>query len=103
MTKQQCPLCHSKKAAPFHRDRKRSFLQCLECDLVFVPPELHLSREEEKARYDFHSHSLADSGYRNFLNRLFQPLEKVLPIGARGLDFGCGHEPTLSVLFEKAG
>jgi hypothetical protein len=75
----------------------------LECDLVFVPPEFHLSREEEKARYDFHSHSLADSGYRNFLNRLFQPLEKVLPIGARGLDFGCGHEPTLSVLFEKAG
>jgi SAM-dependent methyltransferase len=75
----------------------------LECDLVFVPPEFHLSPEAEKARYEFHSHSLADSGYRDFLNRLFQPLEKVLPPGARGLDFGCGREPTLSVLFEEAG
>jgi SAM-dependent methyltransferase len=75
----------------------------LECDLVFVTPEFHLSPEAEKERYDFHSHSLEDSGYRNFLNRLFQPLEKILPSGARGLDFGCGRTPTLSVLFEDAG
>lgn len=87
----------------FYCDRKRSFFQCLECDLIFVPPEFHLSPEAEKERYDFHSHSLADSGYRNFLNRLFEPLAQKLPSGARGLDFGCGREPTLSVLFEAAG
>ncbi len=107
MTKQEsiptCPLCAHGATEPFHRDRKREFFQCPECDLVFVPPEFHLSPEAEKARYEFHSHSLADSGYRDFLNRLFQPLEKVLPPGARGLDFGCGREPTLSVLFEEAG
>jgi len=115
MTKQEsspaCPLCGSKATEPFHRDRKREFFQCMECDLVFVPPEFHLSAEAEKERYDFHSHSLLDSGYRNFLNRLFQPfggaqgepLEQKLTPGARGLDFGCGREPTLSVLFEEAG
>ncbi|MFA7256824.1 MAG: class I SAM-dependent methyltransferase [Kiritimatiellales bacterium] len=117
MTKQEsspnCPLCESTATEPFYRDRKREFFQCLECDLVFVPPQFQLSPEEEKARYDFHSHSLADSGYRNFLNRLFQPLvapkpcegglEIKLSPGAHGLDFGCGREPTLSVLFEEAG
>lgn len=75
----------------------------MDCDLVFVPEKFHPTDDEEKTRYDFHSHSLLDSGYRNFLNRLFQPLEKVLPPGASGLDFGCGSAPTLSVLFEEAG
>jgi hypothetical protein len=98
-----CPLCASTATEMFQHDRKREFFQCLECDLIFVPPEFYLSAEAEKERYDFHSHSLEDSGYRNFLNRLFQPLEKVLPPGARGLDFGCGQMPTLSVLFEEAG
>jgi hypothetical protein len=107
MTKQKsspvCPLCASKATEPFHRDRKREFFQCLECDLVFVPSEFHLSSEAEKARYDFHSQSLDDSGYRDFLNRLFHPVQKKLLLGAHGLDFGCGSEPTLSVLFEESG
>jgi SAM-dependent methyltransferase len=107
MTKQEstpnCLLCASEATESFHRDRKREFFQCLECDLVFVPPEFHLSPEAEKARYDFHRQSLTDSGYRDFLNRLFGPLETKLTPGVRGLDFGCGQEPTLSVLFEEAG
>ncbi len=107
MTKQEsipaCPLCANGSTEPFHRDRKREFFRCPQCDLVFVPPEFHLSPEAEKARYDFHSQSLDDSGYSDFLNRLFQPVQKKLLPGARGLDFGCGREPTLSVLFEGAG
>jgi hypothetical protein len=107
MTKQEsitaCPLCARKATSPFYRDRKREFFQCLECDLVFVPPEFHLSPEAEKARYKFHSQSLTNSGYRAFLNRLFQPLKGKLTPGAHGLDFGCGKTPTLSVLFEEVG
>ncbi len=98
-----CPLCANGAAELFHRDRKRNYFRCLQCDLVFVPPEFHLDPEAEKARYDFHSQSLKDSGYRVFLNRLFNPLEKKLSPGARGLDFGCGQTPTLSMLFEEAG
>lgn len=100
---QNCPLCAHGATEPFHRDRKRDYFRCPQCDLVFVPPEFHLSPEAEKARYDFHQQSLADSGYRAFLNRLFKPLEKKLSSGAHGLDFGCGRTPTLSVLFEEAG
>lgn len=107
MTKQKsspnCPLCASGATEPFHRDRKREFFQCLECDLVFVPPEFHLSSEAEKARYEFHSQSLEDSGYRDFLNRLFLPLVTKLSPGTTGLDFGGGQTPTLSVLFAESG
>ena len=98
-----CPLCASGATDPFHRDRKREYFRCPQCDLVFVPPEFHLAPEAEKARYDFHQQSLEDSGYRDFLNRLFKPLQGKLLPGAHGLDFGCGQEPTLSVLFEEAG
>jgi hypothetical protein len=107
MTKQKsslnCPLCASEATELFYRGKKREFFQCLECDLVFVPPKFHPSPDAEKARYEFHSQSLADSGYRDFLDRLFRPLAEKLPLGACGLDFGCGREPTLSVLFEEAG
>jgi hypothetical protein len=150
MTKQEsipaCPLCAHGATEPFHRDRKREFFRCPQCDLVFVPPEFHLLPKAEKSRYEFHSQSLEASGYRAFLNRLFKPLETKLrqypprlslrsshpsqggdflnsppPEGCPkggvglndttfqslsaliGLDFGCGQEPTLSVLFEEAG
>ncbi len=98
-----CPLCANGATVPFHRDRKRDYFRCPQCDLVFVPPDFHLAPEEVKARYDCHRQRLSDPGYRAFLNRLFRPLAKKLPPDACGLDFGCGRTPTLSVLFEEAG
>lgn len=98
-----CPLCAGGAAELFCRGKTREFFRCPQCDLVFVPPEFHLSPEEERARYEFHQQSLSDAGYRAFLNRLFEPLARKLSPGAHGLDFGCGREPTLSVLFEEAG
>jgi len=70
---------------------------------VFVPPSQHLSAEQEKAEYDLHRNSPQDAGYRRFLSRLLIPMMTKLPKGARGLDFGCGPGPTLSVMFSEAG
>lgn len=44
-----------------------------------------------------------DSGYRKFLSRLSIPLMERLQPGQKGLDFGCGPGPTLSVMMEEAG
>lgn len=71
--------------------------------MVFVPPDRFLSRDEEKAEYDRHQNSPADPKYRKFLSRIFSPLNERLSPGARGLDFGCGPGPTLSVMFAEAG
>jgi hypothetical protein len=98
-----CPLCGNTDITPYHRDDTRNYLQCGACKLVFVPPGQHLSAADEKACYDRHDNRPDDPGYRHFLERLFAPLSQRLAAHARGLDFGCGPGPTLSVMFEEAG
>lgn len=98
-----CPLCTSRQTLPYHRDARRDYHQCQRCELVFVPSAQRLSREAEKAVYDRHDNSPNDAGYRRFLSRLYDPLHQRLAPGARGLDFGAGPGPTLSVMFEEAG
>ncbi|UYG06534.1 class I SAM-dependent methyltransferase [Halomonas sp. M4R1S46] len=98
-----CPLCASPETAPYHRDARRDYRACRECALVFVPAHQRLAPADEKAVYDRHQNSPDDAGYRRFLSRLFDPLVARLAPGARGLDFGAGPGPTLSVMFEEAG
>ncbi|CAM3560330.1 class I SAM-dependent methyltransferase [Halomonas lysinitropha] len=98
-----CPLCASSDTEHFHRDVRRDYHRCRHCSLVFVPPAQRLGPAEERAVYDQHENSPDDPGYRRFLSRLFDPLRERLRPGARGLDFGSGPGPTLSVMFEEAG
>lgn len=98
-----CPLCGAAGAEPFHRDRRRLYLQCRECAIVFVPEPFYVSPAEEKSHYDQHENSPADVRYRGFLSRLFDPLRERLRPGDCGLDFGCGPGPTLSIMFDEAG
>jgi cyclopropane fatty-acyl-phospholipid synthase-like methyltransferase len=78
-------------------------LRCEVCRLIFVPREYHLSSADEKAEYDLHENSPDTPGYRRFLSRLFEPVNARLEDGSKGLDFGSGPGPTLSVMFEEAG
>jgi len=71
--------------------------------LVFVPERYWLSAEDEKAIYDLHENDSQDQGYRQFLSRLSAPLLTQLKPNQKGLDFGCGPGPTLSVLLEEHG
>ncbi len=98
-----CPLCVSSRVEPFHSDNRREYRRCRTCDLVFVPPGEFLSRDAERACYDLHENSPDDQRYRAFLARLAEPLQSRLPPGARGLDFGSGPGPTLSVMLTEAG
>lgn len=98
-----CPLCNAVHTSQFYKDKKREYLRCATCQLIFVPPAWHLSPADEKAIYDNHQNSPNDPRYRLFLSRLFDPvLQQLLP-GSRGLDFGSGPGPTLSVMFTEHG
>ncbi|WP_041524860.1 class I SAM-dependent methyltransferase [Gilvimarinus agarilyticus] len=102
-----CPLCATycsyDDAVVFYRDRKRAYLRCELCDLIFVPPEYYLSPEREKAEYDLHDNQPDDPGYRRFLSRLFTPLVNQLTPGSVGLDFGCGPGPALAAMLRERG
>ena len=101
--KPDCPLCGAQQINAYHQDKKRTYLQCGCCQLVFVSPDYRLDAEQEKAEYDLHQNSPQSLGYRQFLARLVQPLQQRLAADAQGLDFGCGPGPTLSVMMEEAG
>ncbi|MBX3437283.1 MAG: class I SAM-dependent methyltransferase [Planctomycetaceae bacterium] len=98
-----CPLCHASEVEVWHRDARREYGCCAVCRLVFVPSRYFLSQEAERACYDQHQNDPSDSAYRRFLSRLFDPLVARLRPGARGLDFGSGPGPTLSVMLNEAG
>lgn len=98
-----CPLCTSEQTQHFFEDKNRTYQQCSECELVFVPSNYHLSQKDEKQVYDFHENSPEDQGYRQFLNKLLSPLSKKLPPQAQGLDFGCGPGPTIKPMLEAVG
>jgi len=99
----KCPLCKSADIHRFYSGKKREYLQCGVCYLVFVPAVYFLPKEEEKQRYDVHKNSPEDQGYRKFLGRTFLPMKKMLLPGSSGLDFGSGSGPTLSVMFQEIG
>ena len=100
---QTCPLCKAAETTEVHTDKYRQYLLCNACRLIFVPPNFFLSADHEKARYDTHQNRPDDPKYRAFLSRLFIPMQNRLAPGSRGLDFGSGPGPTLSVMFEEAG
>jgi hypothetical protein len=56
-----------------------------------------------EARYRTHQNGPDKPGYVRFLNQAIAPTMPYLRAGMRGLDYGCGPAPTLSVLLERDG
>lgn len=102
-TDNSCPLCNQADARHYHCGKARSYLQCIKCGLVFVPPHERLNRSEEKARYDLHRNDPYDPGYRSFLSRFTDLLLARVPVGSEGLDFGCGPGPALAMMLREQG
>jgi len=98
-----CPLCNTSQTQKFSQSENREYHLCSVCDLVFVPSQFFVSRDEEKAKYDNHQNSPDNEGYCAFLDKLLSPLEEALNKEAKGLDFGSGPGPTLSILMRDRG
>jgi hypothetical protein len=98
-----CPLCGAGGAAVFARIGPDHYHRCDRCALVFLDPSARLAADSERARYETHENDPADPRYRAFLDRLAVPLAARLDAGARGLDYGSGPGPTLSVMMGERG
>ena len=107
MKPETCILCNDDQVRHFYRDTSEhyssEYYQCQHCRLIFAPPNDRPDRDEEFARYETHENDPQDEGYRNFLSQLFDPLNELLEPKSKGLDFGSGPGPTLSLMFEEAG
>ena len=98
-----CPLCGTLGGALHATREVARYFACGVCQLVWLDPALYLDAASELARYRTHENDPADPRYRAFLNRLMAPLLPHLRPGARGLDFGSGPGPTLSLMLTEAG
>ncbi len=98
-----CPLCKGTDNQFYHEDKRRQYLQCQSCQLVFVDPSQRLTPEQEKAIYDQHENDPGDQGYRRFLSRIAEPLDERLGSNQQGLDFGCGPGPALAQMMRERG
>ncbi len=98
-----CPLCQSSHITPYFKNKDSAYLICPNCDLVFAPKQYHLSESAEKNRYDSHQNNPSDKHYREFLSKVFIPVMDYIKPNDKGLDFGSGPGPTLSVMFEEKG
>lgn len=98
-----CPLCGTGGTAAFARVGDDRYHRCDRCALVFVDPSGRLDAERERERYETHENDPGDPRYRAFLDRLAVPLVERLDPGARGLDYGSGPGPTLSVMLGERG
>jgi len=103
VTTSPCPLCAHPHLAPRSPQCGRVLLDCPVCGLLSAPPGERPTPAEERARYETHRNDPADSRYRDFLDRLALPLGERLAPGARGLDYGSGPGPTLSLLLAERG
>lgn len=102
-----CPLCKSHNTILYldltHHKLGRLYHECRNCSLVFADNSLRLAPEEEKGRYATHTNNPQEKGYRAFLDKLLVPLQTFLKNEMKGLDFGCGPGPTISVMMAERG
>lgn len=99
-----CPLCltHGRLQAVPGADA-RDYFFCPECHLISADSRHFLAPGDERAHYQTHENSIENAGYVRFLNRIVEPLLPLLSPGMRGLDYGCGPGPTLSVMLRHRG
>lgn len=114
-----CPLCRNDTLSLYHsatgavpwrlysengpgRDSLK-FFRCGTCALVVKDPEVRSSLEQERAHYAKHNNDISDDGYRAHLCRLLDPIQRWLPSGATGLDYGCGPALSIEVIARERG
>ncbi len=75
----------------------------MQCEARFLDEGQRLTGADEYAHYLHHENGIDDSGYRNFLNKLAEPLLAKLKPSSTGLDYGCGPGPALAAMISEAG
>lgn len=99
-----CRLCGSESGlSPVAGVDGRRYFVCHTCFLIGAGTEHFLDGEEERKRYLTHQNGIGHEGYVAFLNRAIEPALAFIGRDMLGLDYGCGHAPTLSRLLADKG
>jgi 2-polyprenyl-3-methyl-5-hydroxy-6-metoxy-1,4-benzoquinol methylase len=98
----RCGLCKAQSQF-FQEVSSKKYFQCQACGLVFLDPTSHVTATEELAQYSLHQNNPQDLNYRKFLAPAHAAVVRHIAVQSKGIDFGCGPGPTLSVMLEETG
>lgn len=98
-----CNLCRNQCAQACSKNKHREFIFCEKCELISVPYQYWLSKNEEKERYKKHNNLPENEGYVRFLNEILTTVKKVQKKSPRILDFGCGERAVLTDILNSNG
>jgi hypothetical protein len=98
-----CKLCLASGCTAVGWNKDREFLHCPSCGLIFVPPDCWLTPERERARYEHHDNTVANTGYVRFLDQIANVVADLVPKDAGVLDFGSGEHAVLTELLRRQG
>ena len=100
---QICPLCCSKSCEQVDQTKKRRYIRCNDCQLIFVPLKEHITVEQEKERYGLHENSNLSSSYRKYLSSIVNEIKSIQLDRPQILDFGAGEDFVLTRLLREEG
>ena len=99
----KCIVCHSQNIKSFGIFDFKHYWKCDFCEAKFLDKCHFLQRTDEKKHYSNHKNCVNDLAYRSFLEKLKEPLKRLLLRGDVGLDYGCGKGPALADMFRQDG
>ncbi len=99
---QPCPLCNG-ESTNYYLHINRQFLQCSNCESVFLHSDNYLSEEAEKKHYLNHNNDPDDVRYQNFVQPVVAPILNDFKPEHSGLDFGSGTGSPIMKLLNDAG
>jgi prepilin-type processing-associated H-X9-DG protein len=91
-----CPLCETE----LKNKKNIAFFDCHVCFALVKNSSLHLSEEEERARYETHNNDVYDIRYQNFTSPITQYVLTHFKPHHMGLDFGSGTGPVISKVLQ---
>ena len=96
-----CSLCNS-ATRKFEVIKKREYVRCVNCKVILLSPDFHLSPQEEESRYRLHNNDINDPGYINFVSPVISRIKSDFTKDSSGLDFGCGTGPVITSELKKS-
>lgn len=98
----KCPLCYGSGEVLF-KDPGSLYHQCGQCSAVFLDEACHVSREDEKKRYEKHNNDVNDPGYQKFVEPLVRKVQEKFTPEHKGLDYGSGPGPVVAMMLRNKG
>jgi hypothetical protein len=98
----RCCLCDN-RAELFFKTPDKEYYRCGRCSAIFLAPEYHVSREDEKIRYEQHNNDVEDPRYHKFVEPIVGSILKGFNTHHCGLDFGAGTGPVIAKILREKG